>query len=134
MKECEALGARVRHETAQWGGWGGGGGAGCGGGLRTLRRDISSDSSTTLFSDSSMLSCTQVHVFFLKYYCACVLILPYVPSYYHMYPHTTIYVSSYYYVCVLILLCMCPMSFVPPWSYNTRIQKTWNSTNFLCPK
>jgi hypothetical protein len=31
----------------------------------------------------------------------------YVSSYYYMCPHTTIYVSSYYYVCVLILLCMC---------------------------
>ena len=32
----------------------------------------------------------------------------YVSSYYHMCPHTTIYVSSYYYICVLILLYMCP--------------------------
>jgi hypothetical protein len=25
----------------------------------------------------------------------------------HMCPRTTIYVSSYYYICVLVLLCMC---------------------------
>jgi hypothetical protein len=30
-----------------------------------------------------------------------------------MCPHTTMYVSSYYYVCVLILLCMCPHTYVP---------------------
>jgi hypothetical protein len=34
--------------------------------------------------------------------CVCVLILLY------MCPHTTIYVSSHYYICVLILLYMCP--------------------------
>jgi hypothetical protein len=42
----------------------------------------------------------------------CVLILPYVSSYYYIcvlrlqyiYPHTTVCVSSYYYICMLILL------------------------------
>jgi hypothetical protein len=48
----------------------------------------------------------------------CVLILQYVSSYHYvcvlillnMCPHTTVYLSSiqYYYACVLILLCMCP--------------------------
>jgi hypothetical protein len=37
-----------------------------------------------------------------SYYCICVLIILY------MRPHTTIYVSSYYCICVLILLYMCP--------------------------
>jgi len=37
-----------------------------------------------------------------SYYYICVLILLY------MRPHTTIYVSSFYYICVLILLYMCP--------------------------
>ena len=31
-----------------------------------------------------------------------------VSSYYYMCPHTTMYVSSHYYICVLILLYMCP--------------------------
>jgi hypothetical protein len=41
-----------------------------------------------------------------SYYYVCVLILLYVSSYYYMFPHTNMYVSSYYYICVLILLYM----------------------------
>ncbi len=45
----------------------------------------------------------QLHtpIYVSSYYCICVLILLY------MYPHTTIHVSSYYYICVLIQLYMC---------------------------
>jgi hypothetical protein len=52
-----------------------------------------------------------------SYYCICVLILLY------MCPHTTVYVSSYYYmcphttICFLILLCMCPHTTVYVSSY-----------------
>ena len=43
-----------------------------------------------------------------SYYYICVLILLYVSSYYCMCPHTTICVLILLYVCVLILLYMCP--------------------------
>ena len=39
-----------------------------------------------------------------SYYYICVIILLFVSSYYYMCPHTPIYVSSYSYICVLILL------------------------------
>jgi len=42
-------------------------------------------------------------------YCyVCVLILPDLCPHATMCPHTTIRVSAYYYICVLILLYMCP--------------------------
>ena len=48
-------------------------------------------------------------IYVSSYYYICVLILLYVSSYYYMCPHTTIYsVSSYFYVCVLILPYMRP--------------------------
>jgi hypothetical protein len=37
-----------------------------------------------------------------------------VSSYDYMCPHSTIYVSSYYHICVLILLYMCPHRFATP--------------------
>ena len=54
-----------------------------------------------------------------------VLILLYVSSYYHICvliliyvcPHTTIHVSSYYYTCVLILLYMCPHTTMSSYYY-----------------
>jgi hypothetical protein len=46
-----------------------------------------------------------------SYYYICVLILLY------MCPHTAIYVSSYYYICVLILLYMCPHTAIYMSSY-----------------
>jgi hypothetical protein len=45
-----------------------------------------------------------------SYYYICVLILLYLSSYYYICPHTTICVSSYYYICVLILLYVCPQT------------------------
>jgi hypothetical protein len=40
----------------------------------------------------------------------------------YKFPHTTIHVSSYYYICVLILLCMCPHTtiYVSPYYYISR--------------
>jgi hypothetical protein len=46
--------------------------------------------------------CPHATVYVSSYYCICVLILLY------MCPHATVYVSSYYCICVLILLYMCP--------------------------
>jgi hypothetical protein len=43
-----------------------------------------------------------------SYYHMCVLLLLYVCPHTTMCPHTTIYVFAYYYICVLILLYMCP--------------------------
>jgi len=49
-----------------------------------------------------------LYIYVSPYYYICVLILLYVSSYYYICPHTTICVSTYYYICVLILLYMCP--------------------------
>ena len=46
-----------------------------------------------------------------SYWCICVLILLY------MCPHTAVYVSSYCYICVLILMYMCPHTAVHVSSY-----------------
>jgi len=46
---------------------------------------------------------------YVSSYCyMCVRILLYLSSDYYMCPHTPIYVSAYSYMCVLILLYMCP--------------------------
>ena len=50
----------------------------------------------------------------------CVLMLLYVVvcrARPYKFPHTTIHVSSYYYICVLILLCMCPHTTIYVSSY-----------------
>ncbi len=62
--------------------------------------------SANLRRSTILYMCPHVTVYVSSYYCICVLILLY------MYPHTTVYVSSYYCICVLIVLCMCPHSTV----------------------
>jgi hypothetical protein len=45
-----------------------------------------------------------------SYYYICVLIPLNFSSYYYICPHTTVCLSSYYYICVLILLHVCPQT------------------------
>ena len=52
--------------------------------------------------------CTDTTIYVSSYYYVCVLKLLYVSSYYYMCPHTTLQVSSHYCICVLILLYICP--------------------------
>ncbi len=54
-------------------------------------------------------ACTTIYV--SSYCCICVLILLY------MCPHTTIYASSYYHICFLILLYLCPHTTIYVSSY-----------------
>ncbi len=56
----------------------------------------------------SAMYVSSYSIYVSSYYYICVLILLYVSSYYHIYVLILLYVSSYYYICVLILLYMCP--------------------------
>jgi L-asparagine transporter-like permease len=48
-------------------------------------------------------------IYVSSYYCMCILILCLcVLVLLYMCPHTTVYVSSYFCICVLILLYLCP--------------------------
>jgi hypothetical protein len=58
--------------------------------------------------------CPRTTIYVSAYYYTCVVILLCVRILLYLCPHTTIHVSSYYYICVRILLHMCLMLYMCP--------------------
>ena len=69
--------------------------------VKPVRRERSfSTRSGVLYMCPHTTMCALIRLYRCPHTTVCVLIL--------LCPHTTMYVSLYYYICVLILLCACP--------------------------